>query len=413
MSRHLIKPRYITDPDSPKSAQNLVLLSPSHIESKNSYSEAWLQNLLHTNPSLVPVEAFEASFEQIFPVAKELPTPAGPIDNFFITPDGDLVLAECKLWRNPESRRKVIAQIMDYAAALSEWDYEHLSAIVNQKNGTRHENPLYEIVKEHPDVPDEATFIDNVAQNLRLGRFLLLIVGDGIREDMERLTSFLQQRANLQFTLGLLEIGIYKMPESAGILVIPNIILKTTLIERGIITINDSRIKISPPVSGRDTAKRPSAPRSEDLTEIKFFEALEKHDPESAIWLKDRLEEMRDLGMTWDIKKSLLPRYAIDGELEINFGFFKPDGSFLTQNATWLGTREALKPLGYQYIERIATLVQGSHIQKTSDSSWKVYVGDRPLNIRDLVGKEKEFMQVISDHIQKILYVYNEKQARS
>lgn len=407
MSRHFIKPRYMADMNDLEHAESVVLLSPSHMDSEYSYSEAWLQNLLHTNPTLLPVEAFESSFEQIFSVARELPTPAGPIDNFFITPDGDIVLAECKLWRNPEARRKVIAQIIDYAAALSEWDYEHLGVVVNQKNGTTHENPLYEIVKEHPDVPNEAVFIDNVAKNLRFGRFLLLIVGDGIREDMERLTSFLQQRANLQFTLGLLEIGIYKMPESGGILIIPNIVLKTTLIERGIITIDDGRIRISSPVSGKDTAKRPSASRSEDLTEIKFFEALEKHDHESAIWLKDRLEEMGDIGMTWDIKKSLLPRYALDGEHEINFGFFKPDGSFLTQNATWLGPMDHLKPNGYQYIERIAALVKGSHIQKTSDSSWKVYVGDRPLNIRDLVGKEKEFMQIITDHIQKILYVYN------
>lgn len=36
----------------------------------------------------------------------------------------------------------------------------------------------------HPDV-DEQQFNDALTANLRLGRFLLLIVGDGIREGVE------------------------------------------------------------------------------------------------------------------------------------------------------------------------------------------------------------------------------------
>lgn len=406
MSRHFIKPRFIRNVKSLEDTESVVLLSPSHTDSEQSYSEAWLQNLLHTHPSLLPANAFEASFDEILPVARELPTPAGPIDNFFITPDGDLILAECKLWRNPEARRKVIAQIIDYAAALAEWDYEHLGDVVNQRNGTRFDNPLYEIVREHPEAPDEIIFIDNVAKNLRLGRFLLLIVGDGIREDLERLTSFLQQRANLQFTLGLLGIGIYRMPNDGGMLVIPDIILKTTLIERAVITIDNHRLKFAPPLKADKKSTRQTASRGEDLTEIKFFETLEQADLESAAWLKARLEEMRDLGMTWELKKSLLPRYALDGEYEINFGYFKPDGNFITHNATWFKNNEYLRPSGYRYIENLSALVTGSHIEKTTDSSWKIYVGDRILNIRDLIGKEADFLKVISEYIREAAHAY-------
>ncbi len=34
------------------------------------------------------------------------------------------MLVEAKLWRNPEARRKVIGQILDYAKELSRWNYE-------------------------------------------------------------------------------------------------------------------------------------------------------------------------------------------------------------------------------------------------------------------------------------------------
>ena len=43
-----------------------------------------------------------------------------------ITPDGNLVLVECKLWRNPQARREVLAQIIDYAKDLIRLDFEAL-----------------------------------------------------------------------------------------------------------------------------------------------------------------------------------------------------------------------------------------------------------------------------------------------
>lgn len=398
--RHFIKPRLIKNITSSDKGSDVVPLLPSHGETEYTYTESWLQNLIHNNPDLLPVSAFEASFETLIPIARELPTSVGPLDNLFVTPDGDLVLVECKLWRNPEARRKVIAQIIDYAAAISEWSYQDLMDSLNRKNNTNVENPLYDLAKDHPDILEESLFVDNISRNLRLGRHLLLVVGDGIREDIERMTNFLQQRTGLHFTLGLLEMGIYKIPDDNNILVIPNILLKTTLIERGVITINNSTIKIESPSSLSPQSPLPrSQPRSEDLTEIKFFEALESRDSASAAWLKDRLNDMKNLGMTWDIKKSLLPRYSPDGETEFNFGYFKKDGKFITHNATWFMEEKGLLPLAEEYIRNISAIVPSSHIEKKSDGGLKVYVGESILTISDLIGKEHDFMKVISNYI--------------
>jgi hypothetical protein len=55
---------------------------------------------------------------------------------------------------------------------------------------------------------DEIAFHDAVSRNLKRGRVLLLIVGDGIREGLETMTEFLQQHAGLHFTLSIIELAL-------------------------------------------------------------------------------------------------------------------------------------------------------------------------------------------------------------
>jgi hypothetical protein len=63
-------------------------------------------------------------------VAIELPTDRGRLDILFADADGNLILIETKLWRNPEARRKVVGQFVDYATAISKWSYDDLVAAV-------------------------------------------------------------------------------------------------------------------------------------------------------------------------------------------------------------------------------------------------------------------------------------------
>ncbi|MCC7020824.1 MAG: hypothetical protein IT332_13765 [Ardenticatenales bacterium] len=73
-----------------------------------SYNEDWLQQLLFEHPQLLPVAEIEPWFDGLLPVARELPTAAGPLDLLFINPRGYLTLVETKLWRNPTARREVV-----------------------------------------------------------------------------------------------------------------------------------------------------------------------------------------------------------------------------------------------------------------------------------------------------------------
>lgn len=118
-----------SDADAPVRALTRV---PVGGAKPGAYSEAWLQRLVHRHPNLLPVDQIEPALIPLIPVCIELPTPSGSVDNLFVTPDGDLVLVECKLWRNPEAWREVIGQIFDYAKDLASSDYEDLEAAIRK-----------------------------------------------------------------------------------------------------------------------------------------------------------------------------------------------------------------------------------------------------------------------------------------
>jgi hypothetical protein len=152
--------------------------------SDGAMTEADIQALVHAHPACLPIAEIDPMFSGPVPICTELNTPAGPIDNFMITPSGLPVLVECKLWRNPEGRREVVGQILDYAKELSRWSSSDLQREVRRRL-KREGNPLLEIVRAVDSAVDEIQLNDTLTANLRRGRFLLLIVGDGIREGVE------------------------------------------------------------------------------------------------------------------------------------------------------------------------------------------------------------------------------------
>lgn len=77
----------------------------------------------------------EPAFTPLIPVCKELPTSAGYLDNLWLTPDGGIVLGECKLVRNPQSRREVVAQALDYARAVNSLTYSEFESAIGYALG--------------------------------------------------------------------------------------------------------------------------------------------------------------------------------------------------------------------------------------------------------------------------------------
>lgn len=132
---------------------------------ERAFMEEWIQNLIHTHPNILPIREIEDGFYPLIQIGREIQTPAGYIDNLFISPDGYLTLVETKLWKNPEARREVVGQIIDYAKELSKWTYTDLDNCVKS---TCREN-LVSLLRNKKGLEegDEITFIDNVSRNLK------------------------------------------------------------------------------------------------------------------------------------------------------------------------------------------------------------------------------------------------------
>jgi len=205
--------------------------------SDGSYDEKFIQELAFNHPSCLPVSEIDRAYEQLVPICMELNTPAGPLDALYVTPTGRLVILEAKLWRNPEARRKVVAQILDYAKEFSRWDYEDLQRETSRRLG-RKGNALFELVAEQYPDTSEAQFVDEVQQSLEQGRFLLLILGDGIREGAAAIADFIGSVGSLEFTFGLVELALYK-DDAVGMVVQPRVIARTVEMERYIIRLPD------------------------------------------------------------------------------------------------------------------------------------------------------------------------------
>lgn len=213
--------------DGPSTMLERVSLSGA---ARGAFDERWLQQILFENPHSLPIKEIDPHAGNLIPVCMELETGAGPADIFYVTKTGQLVLVETKLWRNSEARRTVVVQILDYAKQLTSWSYEDLSrqTAIASKRGPGH---LIDCVRKADPELDDAAFEDGINRSLKIGDFILIIAGDGIRDGAESLVAFIERYGNLRFSLALVEVAAYKLPDSA-ILLQPRILAKTEILQR-------------------------------------------------------------------------------------------------------------------------------------------------------------------------------------
>lgn len=214
----------------PLGVATLLERVPLNGGSESQFNEKWLQRALFQCPACLPVNEIDPHIGPLVPVCMELETGSGPADILYVTPSGQVVIVETKLWRNPQARREVIGQILDYAKQLTSWTYDVLDGAA--ANATKNQSGylLNCVVRNHPDV-DESSFVDGVKRSLETGDFLLLIVGDGIRYGTEALVTFLERYGHLRFGLGLVEVAAYRLP-TGQMLLQPRILAKTELVQR-------------------------------------------------------------------------------------------------------------------------------------------------------------------------------------
>jgi hypothetical protein len=272
------------------------------------------------------------------------------------------VLVEAKLWRNPEARRSAVAQAMEYAAAVFRMTYSELEQQVLKARSTDGSpaKSLFDIVSSRVAGCDEEEFIDAVSRNLKRGRAVIAIVGDGIREDIAPLAELLQSHAGHRFTFALVELAVYEAPQPGIRLVFPSVLAQTVLIERGVIKIDGEQgaLRISAPEqSPISLPLSPARPRAFGVSEDEFFEVLGQSNPGLPTALKAFLAKADQLGVYTEVKGGLSLKHASPGGQPLNLGTIRKDGYVDTSPATWWGRR---RPWGQRYNEMLAACIGGT-----------------------------------------------------
>lgn len=309
-------------------------------------SEAWLQRLVHDYPSLLPINDIEPGIGIPVPVAMEVACAHGFIDNLYVTSDGDIIIVEAKLWSNPQARREVVAQTLDYIAALASMSYEAFQAAALKARGDGSAS-LYSLLPS-PSL-DEAEFIDAVSRNLRRSRILGIVLGDGIRDETRALIDLLQSHAGAHFTLALVQMTIWADGQTGQLIVVPDTLMQTVMIERGIVVIDDGIPKIVPvPISTLSSVKT--------MTSELFDEALAKKDSQLPGMLRSFLAQLAPLGVGTVQDKTLkLIAHVAGYDQPIRLGYITKNGQLWTENVH-LGAPAAAS---MAYVDRLARMIDG------------------------------------------------------
>lgn len=181
--------------------------------------EAELQELLSSNPDLIPVEMLGDERKPIRVSVREAGLPgSGHTDLIGIDEDGNIAVVEAKLASNQEIKRKVIGQILEYAAYLWKKSYGEFDEIIRSRREGR---SLIELMQDAPKEeedwsPDE--FREAVADNLKEGRFGLFIVVDEINEELRRIIDFLNSKNLGDLHLYALELKYFRTDQGEVVL---------------------------------------------------------------------------------------------------------------------------------------------------------------------------------------------------
>src|SRR3990170_9115698 len=112
------------------------------VESHEFREEAVLQGYLEQFPDLIPLDEVEDNVPPLVTIGREVTVRgSGAIDLLFIDSNGLLTIVETKLATNPEVRRAVIGQIIEYAAFVCQWDADQIERQANSYRASKAQNP--------------------------------------------------------------------------------------------------------------------------------------------------------------------------------------------------------------------------------------------------------------------------------
>lgn len=163
-------------------------------------SERILQELLAKHGDLLAGDQIDSTNPRRWLlIAREVPimgesidSPRWSLDHLFLDQDAIPTLVEVKKGANTDLRRKIVGQMLDYAAnAITYWQEDRLQATFLSRCEREGINPT----KFLDDFLNEETTSDEfwyqAKNNLRLGRIRLIFISDVIPPELRRIIEFL------------------------------------------------------------------------------------------------------------------------------------------------------------------------------------------------------------------------------
>ena len=149
------------------------------------------------------------------------------VDHLFIDQDAVPTLAELKRGSNPEIRRSIVGQLLEYAAHASEtWTGEELRDAFERAADAQGRDPRDELAAllETDGEPDVDGFWRDVATNLAAKRLRLLFIADDIPDPLARVVAFL----NAQMPgIEVLAVEIKRFHSKSAQTLVPRVIGRT------------------------------------------------------------------------------------------------------------------------------------------------------------------------------------------
>src|SRR5690606_4481594 len=266
-----------------------------------SLKESWFRDAIFNNPELV-IAPCRASGqvddrEAWIPWRTEHNFGSGPIDVLLVSSYGRVGIVETKLSSNPEKRREVVAQIIDYALSLQGEEFADLAL---------------------PPLPEDeaAPDIDDLRDSIETGRFLLVVAGDSLDPRALRLSqAVLGRNMTSEWDLAMIDLNVFESKDDPdGLLVVPELLGTVQADIRNVVrvtVVGDSpkaRVVVEHVTSGDASTSRPPQIRSRE----ELLKMLDDADPEFVSRILDRFQEVSDAsddGLYWDFRAATANLY--------------------------------------------------------------------------------------------------------
>jgi hypothetical protein len=226
------------------------------------FKEDWLQRAIAENCELVLAPCRAAGLidenERWACWHREVHVePAGDIDVLLISESGRVAIVETKLAYNPEARREVVAQVLEYAIHLPSSSVSDLPPIPNGD-------------AVHPRSHD-------VENSLREGDYLLIIAGDELDPRAIKLSEFvLGHHLVRPWDLALVEVAVFQPQTQSGQqehLLVPHLRGVLAADQRQVVTV---KVEGGGPRVTVENLAQVAIGRTPKWTEGQFFAAVER-----------------------------------------------------------------------------------------------------------------------------------------